>query len=280
VTVPTYPGYPVPEPRRRPTTVTVASYLLYVVSAVEVVTAILTLSNYSRTYDAIKAAYAGTAAEGAEGVVAGFSVGGAVLNILLAIGFATLGYLDGRGKNPARVVTWVIGGISLCCVGIGLGGTAYFSAMGSSSSSVPGGPSQAEIQQRIDAALPSWYRPFSVVLALITLAAMLLVIILLALPASNAFFRKQPAGFDPNLVYPPYPGGQYPGYGQQPYPSPPQPGPFGQPGQPAPGLPPYPGQPTPPPASDPFAAPPPPPPGPQAPGTPGDQPPKSPTDPA
>lgn len=307
MTVPTYPGLPAPAPRRRPTIVTAASNLLYFVAALEVVTAIITFSLYGKTYDAVKSVYAGTAAEGMEGVVAAASSIGAAINVLLAIGLATLGFLDGRGKNAARIVTWVIGGISLCCVGLGLGGNAMVSSMNSTSTT--GGPSQTEVQQRIDAALPSWYRPFSVTLSVVMLLAMLAVIILLALPASNEFFRKQPAGYDPSLAYPAYPGGQppYPGQpaygsqpaqpqypGQSPYPSQPQPGPFGQPGQPAPGLPPYPGQATqppsdpyaaPPPASDPFAAPPPPsdpyaaPPSP-GPETPGEQPHRPPTDPA
>src|SRR6185436_7231411 len=125
-----------------------------------------------------------------------------------------------------------------------------------------GAPSQSEIQSRLNDALPSWYQPVTMTVTVIILIAILATIILLALPASNAFFRKQPAaqGWDPSVPYPTYPPAGQPGYppvGQPGYPGQPygpagqpgqsgQPGqpygPAGQPGQPAPGLPPYPGQ--------------------------------------
>jgi hypothetical protein len=113
-------------------------------------------------------------------------------------------------------------------------------------------PSNTEVQDAINGALPSWYEPLSTVLTVISLLAILGAVILLALPASNAFFRKVQPAWDPNQQFP-YPGGQpgYPqsGYPQSPYPGQPyqpgQPGqPYqpGQPGQPQPGQP---GQPSP-----------------------------------
>ncbi len=273
MTAPSYPppGYPAPAPRSRPTVVTVASNLLFAVAALEVINAIAAFTTVGPVTDAIKDVYAGTPAEGAEGIVTFGYIGGAVVNLLFAAGFAILGILDGRGKNPARIITWVVGGISLCCVGAGLGGNAVAGSLESGSST--GGPSQTEVQQRLDAALPSWYTPVSTTIAVVVLLAILATIILLALPASNEFFRKRVAGgFDPNVPYPTYPYPGQPGYppaGQPPYPGQPGPGPGpapgpgsgpgygqpgpgpgqpgqfgqqGQPGQPAPGLPPYPGQ--------------------------------------
>ncbi|WP_203782583.1 hypothetical protein [Paractinoplanes rishiriensis] len=261
--------------------------LLYVVAALQVINALLGFATIGAVTEALEEAYADTSlGESASSIaVIGF-VGGAIINLLLAAGFAVLGIFDGRGKNPARIVTWVVGGISLCCVGAGLGGNALSSTM--NSGSTEGGPTSAEVQERLDAAMPSWYTPVTTVTSVLVLLAILAVIILLALPAANDFFRKAPAqAFDAAAPYP-YPQG--PGYpqpgqpgqpGYPPYPGQ-QPSPFGQqgqPGQPAPGLSPYPtypGQsspaappPPPPPASDPFAPPPP-----------GDQPPKPPSDPS
>jgi hypothetical protein len=267
VTVPSYPGYPgaAPAPKARPTVVTVATYLLFLVAFLELVDAIIGFSVYPKISDAIKDVYAGTDVESAEGVISATTIIGAVINLLFAAGLAVLGILDGRGRNVARIITWVVGGLSLCCLGAGLGSSALVSSVNNDSST--GGPSSSEVQDRISAALPSWYEGTTVTVAVVSLLAMLAVIILLALPASNEFFRKQPAGFDPSMGYPPYPGGygqpQYPGQpgqspypapGQSPYPAPgqppypapgqpPQPGGYGQPGQPAPGLPPYPGGP-------------------------------------
>ncbi|MEU8816496.1 hypothetical protein [Actinoplanes sp. NPDC048796] len=262
----TVPSYPAPIARPRPVIVTVASYLLYLVAAIQVINAIATFSVMGRMSDAVRDAYAGTEAEGTEGVVAGIFVFGGIINLLIGAGFAVLAIFNNRGKNPSRIVTWVIGGIAICCLGIGLGGNALVSATEQAGNSGSATWQDDDIEQRLNEALPSWYTPTTTALTVIALLAVLATVILLALPASNEFFRKQPAaGWDPSVGYPPYPGqqpgGQYPMYGQQnPYP-PGYPTPQGQPGQPAPGLPPYPGSNPPPPASDPYAQPPAPPPG-------------------
>ncbi|MGX6604469.1 hypothetical protein ACWKSP_20390 [Micromonosporaceae bacterium Da 78-11] len=257
MTVPSYPtpGYPASPPRVRPTTVTIATYLLYLVAAFQLVNAIIALTTYGPLSDAVKDAYAGTDAEGADVAVTLVLVIGAVINILLGAGFAILSIFNGRGRNAARIVTWVIGGLSLCCVGAGLSGNALASSMNAGATT---GPSQSEVESRINAALPSWYTPLSTTISVLVLLAILATIILLALPASNEFFRKPTAGgWDPSVPYPAYPGqypggqypgGQYPGYGQpgqypgqSPYPG--QPGQSPYPGQqPYPGQAPYPGQ--------------------------------------
>jgi hypothetical protein len=276
VTVPSYPapGYPAPASRSRPTTVTVASYLLYLVAGIQVINALAVFSTSGTMRDAVAEAYRGTDAEGAEGIVVGVLIVGGVINLLIGLGFAVLSYFNSRGKNPSRIVTWVVGGISLCCLGLGLGGTAMTRSMGTGSGT---GPSQDEVQRRINEAVPSWYTPLTTTLSVVALLAVLGAVILLALPASNEFFRKPAAaGWEPGMPYPqgygqqqpPYPGQQAPYPGQPPYPGqqPPYPGQSypgqqGQPGQPAPGLPPYPGQAGPPypgqtpPPTDPYAPP-------------------------
>jgi hypothetical protein len=245
VTVPSYPApYSAPGPRSRPTTVTVSTYLLYLVAALEVINAILVFATLSDISNAIKGLYEGTATEGAEGIIVAVYSVGAVINLLLAAGFVILGLLNARGKNAARIVTWVVGGISLCCVGAGLGSSALTGSL--ESDSTAGGPTQAEVQSRLNDALPGWYTPVTTTVTVIVLVAILVTIILLALPASNTFFRKPAqAGWDPSVPYPAYPGAGpagYPGYagGQPGYPG----YPGGQPGYPAqPGQTGYPAQP-------------------------------------
>ncbi|GAA0564491.1 hypothetical protein GCM10010172_54940 [Paractinoplanes ferrugineus] len=244
MTVPNFSVPDSPAARPRPTVVTAASYLLYLVAVLEVISAIIAFSIIGTVSDALKDVYAGTAlSDSSETIIkASYSVG-AVLALLLAAGFAILGYFDGRGKNGARITTWVIGGIALCCFGAGLGGNAVSSSLGGSSGTT-GGPTSDEVQRRVEDALPSWYTPVSTAVSVISLLALLAVIILLALPKSNEFFRKQPAtGWDPQAGYPPYPGQPpYPQTGQPSYPQPGQ-APYPQPGQgqyPQPGQPPYP----------------------------------------
>src|SRR5689334_19504872 len=99
-------------------------YLLFLVAFLELVDAILAFSVYPKISDAIKDAYAGSSVQGAEDIVAVSSIIGAVVNLLFAAGLTVLGILDGRGRNVSRIITWVVGGLSLCCLGAGLGSNA------------------------------------------------------------------------------------------------------------------------------------------------------------
>jgi hypothetical protein len=237
-----YPG--APAPAARPATVTASAYLLYAAAALSLIGSLTTLSTIGKTSDVYKDAYEGTAAQGTESFVLAASVVGVVINILFVAGLAILAIFNSRGRQGSRVTTWALGGVVLCCSGLGLAGSAATNALGTSSST--GGPSPREIQDRLDEVLPSWYRPVTITLSVLMVLALLAALILLALPASNTYFRaikamRQGGGWDPSMPYPVYPGQQpYPG---QPYPGQPYPGqPY--PGQPYPGQP-YPGQPYP-----------------------------------
>jgi len=280
VTVPSYaaPGYPPPAPKTRPAVVTVASYLLYLVAVFEVINAILVFATLNTVKDAVNDLYANTSLsnDGGTVIAVAYSIG-AGINVLFAVGFLILGLFNGRGKNGARITTWVVGGISLCCVGAGLGSSALTGSLRDGANRT--GPTQSQIQSRLADALPSWYTPVTTTITVLTLVAILTVIILLALPASSDFFRKPAPGWEGAVAYPGYPVPGQPGYppqqaqqpgyppqqpgypAQQPgyppqqpgyppqqpgYPAYGQPNPYGpqgQPGQPAPGLPAYPGQP-------------------------------------
>jgi hypothetical protein len=226
-----YPG--APAPRKRPTTVTTSSYLLYATAALSLIGSLISLTAVGTTSDVYKAVYEGTPAQGTEGVIVIALVAGLVINLLFAAGLAILAIFNNRGRQGARITTWALGGVALCCSGIGLAGTAATSTL--QSSGTAGMPSQRELQDRLNAALPSWYEATTRTLSVLMLLALLAALILLALPASNAYFRAmKQGGWDPSMPYPIYPG-------QQPYPGQPYPG---QPGQPYPGQP-YPGQPYP-----------------------------------
>jgi hypothetical protein len=222
-----------PAPRTRPTAVTVSSYLLYVTAAVSLITAVLSLSQAGTITEVYRSAYAGTSSEGMEAVIVGTSVVGAVINILFAAGLAILAVFNNRGRQGARITTWVIGGISLCCSGVGVAGTAL---TGSMNFDTGNGPSASQVEQRLAAALPSWYTPTTVILSVVSLLAILSAIILLTLPASNAYFRPAQPAWDPSMPYPyPYP---YPTPPQYPPQYPPYPGPPGWSATPPPSGPP------------------------------------------
>ncbi|MET8352830.1 MULTISPECIES: hypothetical protein [unclassified Micromonospora] len=225
--------------RQRPSIVTISSYLLFLFLACQVISLILTLATIGKTRDVLREAYEGSSANGAEQVADfffAFGIGSSIVLLLLAVALAVLALLNNQGRNGARITTWIIGGIMVCCVG----GTLLSGAAGSFTTGVDTGgdmPSGEEIQRRLDEALPSWITPVSLLLGVISLLALLAALILLALPKANEYFRKPTAGWEP-----PTPGASYPGYPQAPgqpgYPQAP-----GQPGNPSSGEPGYPSTP-------------------------------------
>ncbi|MER5456967.1 hypothetical protein ABT008_19470 [Micromonospora sp. NPDC002389] len=247
--------------RQRPGVVTISTYLLLLFAICQLISVVVTLATIGTVRDVMDEAYRGTSVEGAENladVAVVFGVATAIFLLVVALALFGLGLLNLRGKNGARIATWVVGGIMLCCTGFSLlSGLA-------GGMSMPGGettgdmPSADEVQRRLEEALPGWVTPVSLLLGVISLLALLAALILLALPKANEFFRKPTQQWEP-----PMPGGNYPsqpGYPQAPgYPG-------ASPQSAEPGYPPTPGQP---PAGGPGAQPP------QAggPGHPGDQPP-------
>jgi hypothetical protein len=235
-----------PAAAARPGSVTISSYLLYLYAALGLIGVIIGLSVIGTTSDVYREAYEGTSAEGTEAFVTVTSVIVAVVGLLFAVAFVVLAIFNNRGKNASRIVTWVLGGISLCCSGVSLAGSAFTNSMNfdTGESDVP---DASEVQRRVEDALPGWYTPVSITIAVISLLALLVALILLALPPSNEFFRKPAPAWEP-----PVPGGAYPAY--PPATAAPSPG-----APPAPGT----GYPPAPPATAPPAAPPPaaPPPG-------------------
>jgi MFS family permease len=174
--------------------VTVADWLLVVVAVVGITSAILTFTTLGTVSDVTREAYQGTELEGTEGQSIIGSVVGGVLGILFAIAFIILAFFNNRGKNASRIVTWVLGGISLCCSGAALGLTAI---LGSIEIDTQDAPDPAELQERINDALPSWYPAVSLTLAILSILTLVVALLLLALPRSNEFFRKPEQPFQP-----------------------------------------------------------------------------------
>lgn len=195
-------GFEVPrQPGRvRPTTVTAATWLLVLVAVLYAVGAVIGFSTLGTITDVYQEAYEGTELEGTEGAVVGFTIAFLVLSLLIGVGLVVLGFLNYQGKNPARIVTWVLGGIWLCCSGVGL----VFSSAGMNfqTSDVEGGPSSEEFQRMMEDALPSWYSSVSLTLSILGVLALAAALLLLALPPSNQFFRKPPEEFQPPPEYP------------------------------------------------------------------------------
>ncbi|PZG13844.1 hypothetical protein C1I95_22940 [Micromonospora craterilacus] len=216
---------------------TISTYLLLLFAVCQLISVVISLSTIGTVREVMEDAYAGTTADGMEGVadlVVVVGVGTAIFMLVAALALFGLGLVNLRGKNGSRIATWIVGGILVCCTGFGLLGNLA-GGLGTPSSTSGDMPSADEVQRRLEEALPSWVTPVGHLLSVISLISVLAALILLALPQANAFFRKPAPEWQP-----PMPGGSYPG--QPGYP--PAPGYPGAPQQPAePGYPATPGQP-------------------------------------
>lgn len=215
-------------------TVTIAVWTMYVTALVLIATAIAQFVVKGMVEDTVEdqlrsdPALAGTGitASDVSTLVTFVFVAVAVVYLLFAAFYVVLGVLDNAGKRPARILTWILAGIALACCGFGglinqIGGTTY---------TVNDQQYDDELTKALADATPTWVGALEWASLLLFIGGSLVIIILLALPASNEFFRKevQPQSF--------YPG--QPPYGQPPYPGQP---PYSQ-GPSGPGHPPQPGQ--------------------------------------
>ena len=237
-------------PRTRPTTVTAAVYLLYALVVSQAVSIILAASVYPSMKKAFEQGFRDsppstdttTDPAAVAGVAAAILVGALVVfHVFVAVVALVLAILDGKGKNPARITTWVVLGISLCCFGAGAssGGSSTSFNFNSGSNT----PNPDAMKHAMDANIGSWFGTGTTVLSVLDLLLALGVIVLLLLPASNVFFRK---GAPAPAWEPPVPGAPT-------YPVPPPAGPPPPTGAP---YPPPAGAPYAPPAGEPPAAPP------------------------
>jgi len=210
------------------------------------------------------------------GLVAGATIAAGVVYVVFAAGFITLGVLIRPGRNPARIVTWVVTGLfGLCC-----GCTDVLGAIGNA---VPSDPQVGGLGNDLSADQPAWYTASTLAASIALVLVCLVVIVLLSLPVANDYFRREQETWIPP-AWPTGPGGYaYPGTAyppppvipQYPYLAPPPAAPpsaESPPGaQPPPG--PLPPQATPPPqgTQPPPWSPPPPPPNPAEPPDPADR---------
>lgn len=189
-----------PAPRIRPATVTWAVYALYALAVLGLFSAILQISVVGPSVDAVKDYLKDDPNRDAAVVstqVVSYAIAG--ISVLFAIGWVILAVFLNKGKNAARITAWVLLGLSLCC---GLGSVAGNAVGNSMAGNNPGGIDQAELQRRITDAQPDWYPAAGLVGGILSLLLVIAVIILLALPASNDFFRKP----EPTPAWEPPPG--------------------------------------------------------------------------
>jgi hypothetical protein len=228
-----------PERPARPTVVTAAAGLMFLVAVLGLVSAVVAVAVMAGFRDALLDALADQDPQMAEAASTIFTfsmVLGIVFSLLPAAGFTVLGLFVLRGANAARVTTWVVTGLFLAC------GACLLAVQGLGSFMPSGDPGSEAASRAIEDAIPGWYTVTEIVISVLELLAYIAIVVLLALPASNAFFAKPVPQWHPPAEF----GGPVPPPGSAPMPG----GPFAPP---PPG--PYPPMPPPPPQAPPQAMP-------------------------
>ena len=179
----------------RPTSVKASSVLLFAVAGITLLEAAIELVFVNTGLSVYRDAYTGDTGSGFG------SIAGATVDILLAAGVSILAILNGHGRNNARVVTLVLGGIFLFCGGLG------------TLTDRPEGPAGSAGDGALAKVLPAGYGLTVTILDLLIILLILAAMVLLALPPANRFFLpRRPVAYPP----PPYVGYPQPA---QPFPS-------------------------------------------------------------
>ncbi len=191
-------SYAVAPAKTRPGVVTAASRLLYLLAALQVITLGASFSQFppllrvlgdesfaQSDRDLLRTA-----------LMVGLGIGVAI-SVALIAGYILLGVFVGKGKQPARVVTWVVAGVNLIC------NLCAFGRQTATSTSAGSQNLDPELRRRVDAAAPDWFDTLTSVRTVVELIALVAIVILLSLAASHEYFRKEdPAAWNPGTYYP------------------------------------------------------------------------------
>lgn len=164
-------GGPVERPPR-PAPVTLAAGLMLLQVLLSLIGVVIALSNRDILTDAAREQAASQNSDVDVDTITTFAIAFTVgFALIVSIAFVVLAMLLLRGNNVGRIITWVVCGLFLCCSGYGVIGSVT----------------------NLDN-YPSWYATYLVSSSVISLLIYIGVIVLLLLPASNAYFKPKPAG--------------------------------------------------------------------------------------
>ena len=205
---------PNPQAKQRPTSVTVAVGLMIAVLVAEVIDLVIAkLPNPER--DAAVRAFIADHSE-LRGVAPGEDPAteffGVAVPVAVIVGFGVLALFVSRGNRSARIITWVLGGLGVLCMAC----VQFASAVAPTVMTSAAGSGDEQLQTFSDYYkvvadhTPGWQVALSTALGILSLVALILVIILLAVPSANEYFRREQQLWVPPTVpsgagFPQYP---------------------------------------------------------------------------
>ncbi|MFG2047832.1 hypothetical protein ACGFIW_10440 [Micromonospora sp. NPDC048935] len=184
-------SYPESAPARRPAIVLIAASVLWVMAVASLAYTVVDLLVLGGTVDAFRSAARDTAAspEQIDDVVTLLRASCVLSAVLAALSVPVLAGLAlglVAARNGARVATWVISGLGVlggcCSVAVLVGERAAPLQLGADDQSL------AELLGLVGDAYPSWWIPLNAGLSIGQVLGYLVVAVLLALPAANAWF--------------------------------------------------------------------------------------------
>jgi hypothetical protein len=186
-------SYAVPPAKARPGVVTVAVGLLYLLAALQALTFGASFAQYSAFQEVLADESFAQADRDLLRTAMLLGTGiAAVLSIAFITAYVVLGVFVRRGKQPARVVTWVVVGLELLCTTCAAGRSNVGAASSGSQNIDP------ELRSRFDELSPGWHETLMSVRNVVAFVALVAIAILLSLPAAHDFFRKDElAGWSP-----------------------------------------------------------------------------------
>ncbi|MGH8791991.1 MAG: hypothetical protein ACRDXX_05015 [Stackebrandtia sp.] len=178
----------------RPAAVTWAGYAGFAILALAVLGAVASLVWIGALLDALETGLQGVELEGDVAVEDAVTVvriamyGIVLLSLVAPLVVAILSAIHMRGSNGARITTWVFAGLGVCC------GLLTLPFGGDFESAFVGDDALAQKVQDVvaDADLPVWGEVVPAVVSVATLLLYIAIIVLLALPSSNEYFRARP----------------------------------------------------------------------------------------
>jgi hypothetical protein len=186
-------GLSQPDPRPRPGVVAAAGMLLYGAAGLIVAQVIVSASILNRELTATREAFQNLDhGSSVISITRATSIASLVINVIFA-------YYNLRGRQGIRIATWVVGGLAVLCYGCGTLGSSVGTKL---STGADQDPQIKAATQHVADSLPNWATTAGTVVDGLLFICLLLVIVLLAVPASNAYFRKPEP---PALSYPSFP---------------------------------------------------------------------------
>lgn len=193
---------PAPEPRERPTVVTLAGALMMVTAGLALIGAIVILATVGQVVDRFRgeAELSNASRVDIDNLATGIQalmIGTAVLMVIGALVLVGLAFGVLHGSNVARILTWLATALGLVCGCCGILSTIGQTNVTSFGTANTNNQIADDLGRALQDAYPTWWLVFNGSLSALQMLGYIAIAVLLAMPAANEYFRRQPPQWQP-----------------------------------------------------------------------------------